>query len=835
MKRKSYLALLAMLSVGLTACGEKGSSNPSSPTSQISPSTSTVVSTSGTGPTSSTSPTSSIVPQPTWPGTTSTGGDVDPSITLSLEAPKAMNAKESVQITATVNPTGTKLSYMSLDTSVATVDQTGLVTAKDVASEKTVKIRVWVTDAPSVYKEVEITVTPVLTSFTAKAKLTQINNTEELTSVTEGTGAYLLTVTSDDLPAGKSIEDCTFSWPSNTAYASFEDGPQADTANKKLYVVNYAGTHNFTIRVTLDGKTYNLHKSIKIERNDALYKTISDPKAFISLFDKAGSIDGRYMLGANLDLKGHHFSGATKGTVLNALIDGNGYTVKNFQVDCANDGTSAGLVQVMARSIVKNLHLIGKVNSPCGMGGILAKELQGQSVMVNCLIEAENVAQEVDPATAWTKNGVAFGILKGTVEDCVFVATSTSEDPRVKDSMFGAFPYAYYNGTDAFASAKNIYTNRDGDHGNIIDASGSHEWGMLGKGDEHVSITGGLGDFSGCVASDFALSKDVWNLVDGQMPTLKHHDDAFVAIEPSVKISASSNLKPNDEVELKVVVADFDEEPTLSVNIGDPSVVSVTEAEGVYTLKALANGETTVSVTATLADSSTVLSNELTITVNSDGPTYDIPENAVQIGSAEELEAFFAVNNADQAKKNVVLTADIDYSSVGHTKFGLEGCQYSGIFEGQGHRIYGLTTERPLFHFLAGCEIRNLTIEATPTHVGYSLLALSNITADTTTKITNVNFKVTVAESASNSIQVMFVQPLQGKAEITNCHVDFIAGLNGVNCLRPIAVNMDNITVTDCTWSAHQTGEATDVFDGSGNVRANFVDHDGGMTYVKAE
>jgi len=828
MKRKSYLALLALLSVGLTACGGKGSSNPS-PTSPNSP-TSPI--NTATSPLSPTSPTDN---QPTWPGN-SDGGEVDPSITLSVEAPKAVNAKESVQITATVNPTDTKLSYMSLDTSVATVDQTGLVTAKDVASEKTVTIKVWVTSAPSVYKDVQITVTPVSTSFTAKATLTEVNKTDELTSVTEATGAYLLTVTSDDLPAGKSIEDCTFSWPSNSAFASFEDGAQADAKNKKLYVVNYAGTHNFTIRVTLDGKTYNIHKSIKIERNDALYKTISDPKAFINLFDKSGSIEGRYMLGANLDLKGHHFSGVTKNSALNALIDGNGYTVRNFQVDCAKDGSSAGLVNVMARSIVKNLHLIGKVNSPCGQGGILAKELQSQSVMVNCLIEAENIAQETEAASAWTKNGVAFGILKGTVEDCVFVATSTSEDERVKDSMYGAFPYAYYNGENAFASAKNIYTNRDGKFGDILDASGEHQYGMLGAGDEHVSITGGLGDFSSCKASDFALSKDVWNLVDGQMPTLKHHDDAFVAIEPSVKISASTNLKPNEEVELKVVAADFDEEPTLSVNIGDESVVSVTEAEGVYTLKALANGETTVSVTATLADSSTVVSNELTVTVNSDGPTYELPENAEMIGSAEELEAFFAINSADQAKKNVVLTADIDYTSVGHTKFGLEGCQYSGIFEGQGHRIYGLTTDRSLFHFLAGCEIRNLTIEATPTHVGFPLLALSNTTADSISKITNVNFKVTVAApSATNSIQVMFAQPLQGKAEITNCHVDFIAGVNGVNCLRPIASNIDNITVTDCTWSAHQTGEANDVFDGSGNVRANFVDNDGGMTYVKAE
>lgn len=822
--KKKILSLATLLTLSLTACNGNNSTSTSPNTSPISPTTTT-------GPISSSDPSSSF-------DFGSDIGPVDPSTTLSLQGQTSCNAGDTIELTATVNPSTLAVGFVSSDSKVATVDSKGVVTvSKNVTKVTVVTITAYIIDYPSVRKTLSITVNPVTSSFTAKATLTQIGNKEELTTIKENSGAYLLTVTSDDLPTGVKIEDCTFVWPSNSAFAAIEEGPQTDTANKRLYVVNYAGTHNFEIKVTYKGQTYTIHKSLTISRDDSLYKTIATPKEFISLFDKGGSIDGRYILGANLDLKGYRFSGATKNNVLNALIDGNGYTVRNFQVDCGQDGAAAGLVNVVAKSIIKNIHLQGKVNSPCGQGGLIAKELQAQAVMADCLIEAENIAQEANPS-GWSKNGVPFAILKGTVENCVFIATSTSEDPSIKDSMFGAFPYAYHNGTDSFASATNIYTNRGEEYAGIIDASGSHQWGMLGAGDKHISITGDFNDFSASTKADFDLDPTIWTLEDGKMPVLAHYNDEFLTIEPTVTISASTNLKPNDVVELKINAADFDEEPQLTINLSEEGVISVAKDEesGKYMITALADGNCTIQVDASVGEELVVHSNELKIVVNSNGPTYEIPENAVEISSATELEAFFAVNNADQAKKNVVLTADIDYSSVGHTRLGLEGVPYQGIFEGQGHKITGLSTNRSLFHFLGQCEIRNVTIEAEPTDLGYPVLCLSNITKDTTTKLTNVTINVSITSSTpNNSIQVMFNQPAQGNIEINSCHVNFIVSIAGSNCMRPIAVNMSNITVTESTWSVTGVDEGSDVFESSGSVRANFVDHDGGMTYVANE
>ncbi len=101
---------------------------------------------------------------------------------------------------------------------------------------------------------------------------------------------------------------------------------------------------------------------------------------------------------------------------------------------------------------------------------------------------------------------------------------------------------------------------------------------------------------------------------------------------------------------------------------------------------------------------------ELT-TTEIDGVTY------YEIGTAADLVAFAdLVNTGDGTLgANAILTADIALTDIWETPIGMGGLNYTGIFDGQGHKITGFETEctidgSGLFGYTSGATIKNFSI-----------------------------------------------------------------------------------------------------------------------------
>ena len=108
-----------------------------------------------------------------------------------------------------------------------------------------------------------------------------------------------------------------------------------------------------------------------------------------------------------------------------------------------------------------------------------------------------------------------------------------------------------------------------------------------------------------------------------------------------------------------------------------------------------------------------VWADELT-TTEIDGVTY------YEIDDAADLLAFADLVNGGQFGANAVLTADITLTDVWDTPIGISGGAFTGIFDGQGHKIKGFEAESAIdgggfFGITNGATIKNFSIDGTLT------------------------------------------------------------------------------------------------------------------------
>ena len=99
-------------------------------------------------------------------------------------------------------------------------------------------------------------------------------------------------------------------------------------------------------------------------------------------------------------------------------------------------------------------------------------------------------------------------------------------------------------------------------------------------------------------------------------------------------------------------------------------------------------------------------------TTEIDGVTY------YEIKDATDLVAFADLVNTGEFGANAVLTADIALTEIWGTPIGNSGGQYTGIFDGQGHKITGFEAESLVdgggfFGYTSGATIRNFSIDGT--------------------------------------------------------------------------------------------------------------------------
>lgn len=193
------------------------------------------------------------------------------------------------------------------------------------------------------------------------------------------------------------------------------------------------------------------------------------------------------------------------------------------------------------------------------------------------------------------------------------------------------------------------------------------------------------------------FSADVWNLVDGQYPTLKTQ----AAIENAIYTAQAPARY--------VVGTEYDTQASstlgsaVTITSSDPSVVAV---EGTV-LKFEAQGDAVVTFTAAATDVAPAFTTTLPITVGD--INYAITTPADLMAVKYNMSGNFTLEN------------DIDMTGVDFTPIGIEGnssvAKFKGTFDGKGHIIKGLKYDNAdkgevgLFSQTENATITNLGIE----------------------------------------------------------------------------------------------------------------------------
>lgn len=121
---------------------------------------------------------------------------------------------------------------------------------------------------------------------------------------------------------------------------------------------------------------------------------------------------------------------------------------------------------------------------------------------------------------------------------------------------------------------------------------------------------------------------------------------------------------------------------------------------------------------ATVKDGDKVLWYEGTTQNRYVGPTWDELASSqldwVDISTADQLRALASSTDAATLAKNYRLTADIDLGSVLFTGIGSAAAPFTGVFDGQKHKVSGLvmsgTENVGFFNVILGATVKNLTL-----------------------------------------------------------------------------------------------------------------------------
>ncbi|MBR6140821.1 MAG: hypothetical protein IKQ37_03525 [Bacteroidaceae bacterium] len=201
-----------------------------------------------------------------------------------------------------------------------------------------------------------------------------------------------------------------------------------------------------------------------------------------------------------------------------------------------------------------------------------------------------------------------------------------------------------------------------------------------------------------------------------------------------------------------------------------------------------------------------------------------------EIGTEADLLAFADYVNSNRAA-NGVLTADIALSNTWQTPIGIDGAPFTGIFDGQGHKITGFqgtgAGKFGLFGFISNATVKNFSIDGTLAVTGAT--GTGAIGWSSASRISNVHssLNITVATADVHHVGGV-VGSAQYKNRITGCSfsgtLTETAGNN--DCFAGIAGYMAEDTILYCT----NYGTVTyTVANGSVGGIAGYLNNTGGM------
>ena len=617
--------------------------------------------------------------------------------------------------------------------------------------------------------------------------------TSDKQSYKEGDGAAVLQATFGD----DQVEGATYVWDGTDAKDIGVVNPFADDESKQYFTPTNVGKGTVKVTATVDGKEYKASLNITVEADYTKYTEIKTADAMVELLNKKDAINGKYCLGANIDLGGMQVNGRANNSIFVGTLDGRGYTLSNFMVknDSSLETDKATGLFWQYQGVLRNIHIKGTIDS-AGFSGLLAKEVCGpQAKITDCLFEAKNVQTGVD--WTWARNGVIASTLQNEakVENVVTNLDAT-------DAM--CLPFFAYSWTETQVM-KNAYTNIAHDTQNENYKPFNPNGGDISaQVMENINHT----PFDSTLASAYTtLDSSVWTLEDNKMPVLAHDSEAPEKLEAMLTASAdttSLSMKEDGTKTATITTSLKYSTETLSdysytLDPSDASVISVTNNnDGTFGITAVAAGEATVSVSAKLGDK-TLTAEAITFTVKSaDAPKYEIPDGAFEIKDIATFKTVFD-KGAAYSTRNFYLSSDIDLTGDELTtaKMMWMAGEFSGIFEGQGHTITGDISWDMFNIIAANGVVRNVNIKTSnPVEANRGPLAHTNKGT-----ISNVHIDMTVVEKrATNTFAGMFFSN-EGKVEDSSVAFHVNTASNTIKSFS----NIGSGTYTNCTYTVDGT------------------------------
>ena len=617
--------------------------------------------------------------------------------------------------------------------------------------------------------------------------------TSDKQSYKEGDGAAVLQATFGD----DQVEGATYVWDGTDAKDVGVVNPFADDDSKQYFTPTNVGKGTVKVTATVNGKEYKASLNITVEADYTKYTEIKTADAMIELLNKKDTVNGKYCLGANIDLGGMQVNGRANNSTFVGTIDGRGYTLSNFVVknDSSLETDKATGLFWQYQGVLRNIHIKGTIDT-AGFSGLLAKEVSGpQTRITDCLFEAKNVQTGVD--WTWARNGVIASTLQNEakVENVVTNLDAT-------DAM--CLPFFAYSWTETQVM-KNAYTNiahdTQSENYKPFNPEGRD---ISAQVMENINYT----PFDSTLASAYTtLDSSIWTLEDNKMPVLAHDSEAPVKLEAMLTASAdttSLSMKEDGTKTATITTSLKYSTETLSdysytLDPSDASVISVTNNnDGTFGITAVAAGEATVSVSAKLGDK-TLTAEAITFTVKSaDAPKYEIPDDAFEIKDIATFKTVFD-KGAAYSTRNFYLSSDIDLTGDDLTtaKMMWMAGEFSGIFEGQGHTITG-DINWDMFNIIAASGVvRNVNIKTSnPIEANRGPLAHTNKGT-----ISNVHIDMTVVdERATNTFAGMFFSN-EGKVEDSSVAFHVNTASNTIKSFS----NIGSGTYTNCTYTVDGT------------------------------
>ena len=205
-----------------------------------------------------------------------------------------------------------------------------------------------------------------------------------------------------------------------------------------------------------------------------------------------------------------------------------------------------------------------------------------------------------------------------------------------------------------------------------------------------LTVTAAYNDGSKKTVTGFNLSQDTFSAAGTYSVTVTYTEnevEATAELSVTVKDKLTSIVVENTKTEYDLYDTVDKDDLTVTAHYAAGGDVLLTSSDfTVSPEKFEATGTQTVTVTYT--ENGVKATAEFTVTVND--PGYRITGNTYEVRTTEGLLAWNKAVQSDLSL-NCALTADIDLTGKAWTPVGSYSYKYTGTFDGQGHRIKGLT------------------------------------------------------------------------------------------------------------------------------------------------